>query len=66
MPLVGTNPCDRRAIAELCGGSILGVPMRPEEIEELMSCTNKPNVEVAVDEENVEDNLIRHILGQMR
>jgi hypothetical protein len=48
------------------GGSILGVPMRPEEIEELMSCMNKPNVEVTVDEKEIEDDLIRQILGQMR
>ena len=50
----------------LSGGSILGVPMRPEEIEELMSCMNKPNVEVIVDEKEVENDLMQHILGQMR
>ena len=50
----------------LSGGSILGVPMRPEEIEELMSCMNKPNVEVIVDENEVENDLMQHILGQMR
>jgi hypothetical protein len=49
----------------LSGGSILGVPMRPEEIEDLVCCMNKPNVEVTVDEETAEDELIRQILGQM-
>jgi hypothetical protein len=41
----------------LSGGSVLGVPMRPEEIEELMSRMNKPNVEVIVDQSEVEDHL---------
>ena len=40
--------------------------MRPEEIEELMYCMNRPNIEVTVDEETLEDNLIRQMLGQMR
>jgi len=50
----------------LCGGSILGVPMRPEEIEELMFCIDQPKIEVSVDEGEVEDEKIRQILGQMR
>jgi hypothetical protein len=50
----------------LSGGSILGVPMRPEEIEELMSCMNKPNIEVTVDDQKAEDDLTQQILEQMR
>jgi hypothetical protein len=40
----------------LCGGSILGVPMRPEEIEELMACMSKPNVEFVVDERETDND----------
>ena len=50
----------------LSGGSVLGVPMRPEEIEELMSCMNKPNIEVVVDQSEVEDDQSEQIFGQMR
>ena len=39
----------------LCAGSILGVPMRPEEIEQLMSCMTRPKVEVTVDESEAGD-----------
>jgi hypothetical protein len=40
--------------------------MRPEEIEELMSATNRPTVEVIVDESLPEDDAIRNILRQAR
>ena len=49
-----------------CGGSILGVPMRPEEIEELMSCMNHPTVEVTVDKSEPANEAIRDILSRMR
>jgi hypothetical protein len=49
----------------LCGGSILGVPMRPEEIEELMSRVNQAKIEVTVDESDVGDETIKRILGRM-
>lgn len=50
----------------LSGGCILGVPMRPEEIEDLMSCVSKPNIEVTVDDKELEDDLTQQILRQMR
>jgi hypothetical protein len=50
----------------LCGGSILGVPMLPYEIEELMSCMNNTNVEVSVDQNESKDEMMKRILGQMR
>lgn len=33
-------------------GSLMGVPMTPEEIEELLYLMNQPKIEVAVKEEN--------------
>ena len=50
----------------LCGGSILGVPMRPEEIEDLMSSVSQAKIEVTLDESDVGDETIRRILGRMR
>ena len=49
----------------LCGGSILGVPMRPEEIEDLMASGNLAKIEVTVDERDVKDETINTILCQM-
>ena len=49
----------------LCGGSILGVPMRPEEIEDLMASGNQAKIEVTVEERDVEDETINTILCQM-
>ena len=49
----------------LCGGSILGVPMRPEEIEDLMASGNLAKIEVTVDERDVKDETINTILWQM-
>src|SRR6267378_3620128 len=34
----------------LFGGSIIGMPMRPEEIEELLSNMSQPKVEIVIDE----------------
>ena len=36
----------------LGGGSIMGVPMRPNEIEELMRAMNQPRVEITIREED--------------
>ena len=47
-------------------GSILGVPMRPEEIEDLMASGNQAKIEVTVDERDVKDETINTILCQMR
>jgi hypothetical protein len=50
----------------LCGGSILGIPMLPHEIEELMSCMNSTNIEVIVDESDEEAEIKKRILRQTR
>jgi len=39
----------------LFGGSILGMPMRPEEIENLMSDLSQPRVEMTIPDEKDED-----------
>ena len=40
----------------LFGGSILGMPMRPEEIENLMSSTAQPKVEMTIPDEKSKGN----------
>ena len=50
----------------LCRGSILGVPMRPEEIEDLMSSVSQAKIEVTVDESDAGDETVKRILGRMR
>ena len=42
-------------IATLGVGSLMGVPMMPEEIEELLYLMNQPKIEVVVKEENDEE-----------
>jgi hypothetical protein len=42
-------------IATLGVGSFIGVPMTPEEIEELLYLMNQPKIEVVVEEENDEE-----------
>ena len=39
----------------LFGGSILGMPMRPEEIENLMSSTSQPKIEMTITDEKDKD-----------
>ena len=43
-------------IATLGVGSLMGVPMTPEEIEELLYLMNQPKIEVAVKEVNDEES----------
>ena len=42
-------------IATLGVGSLMGVPMTPEQIEELLYLMNQPKIEVVVKEENDEE-----------
>jgi hypothetical protein len=42
-------------IAALGAGSLIGMPMDPGEIEELLDVMNQPTLEVVVEEEDDED-----------
>ena len=43
-------------------GSVMGVPMDPEKIAELMSEMNQPKVVVAIREEDDKDDPVRQLL----
>ena len=47
----------------LFGGSIIGLPMRPEEIEELLYAMNRPWVEVSIDEVDARQGLASNMPG---
>jgi hypothetical protein len=42
--------------AVLSAGSLMGVPMEPNQIEELLGLMNQPTLEVVLPEENDEDS----------
>lgn len=50
----------------LFGGSIMGIPMRPEEIESLMSCVNQPRIEMTIPDEQDRDNAAPNSAGEVR
>jgi hypothetical protein len=43
-------------------GSVMGVPMRPEEIAELMSNMNQPKIAVTLPEDDDRDDPLRELL----
>ena len=43
-------------------GSVMGVPMRPEEIAELMSNMNQPKIAVTLPEDDDRGNPLRDLL----
>lgn len=45
-------------------GSVMGVPMRPEEIAELMSNMNQPTIAVTLPEDDDRDDPLRELLKQ--
>ena len=48
----------------LLGGSMIGIPMRPEEIEELMYTMSRTNIEVSLEESESSDDTIGDPLRQ--
>ena len=46
----------------LYGGQILGMPMRPEEIEELMASTQQVKAEATIQDPEDRDEMLRRLL----
>jgi hypothetical protein len=47
----------------LFGGQVLGMKMRPEEIEELMAAARQAKVEATIQDPEDRDEMLRRLLG---
>jgi hypothetical protein len=54
--------CKAVVCAGLALGSVVGVPMSPEEIAELLSLTSQPKVVMAIREDDDKDDPLKRIL----
>ena len=58
-----TRLCKALVCVFLAMGSIMGMPMTPEQIAELMNLTNQPKIAMTIPQDDDKDDPLKKLLG---